>query len=528
MPLVLTLHRARDPADRQRESRTLDDGSLSIGRGPGNGWVLQDPAQHLSKTHCIVSASAPRSHPDGLQQQRRVPQRRQAADAARQPGAHRRRRRVHAGRLPDPGARGRRRCPAGPSRPAPPPHPAARPGPSTATTRSAWTTSWPPRPRRPAAAPPGRRRRRSTRSPTPDGRADDPFGDDSGDMLGCAARRRPPVRRPAAAAADRARPRPVRRRRGQGDRAGATARPPTTRSARTTTCSAARARRGSGRAVAAGQRGCRPRRPSRRPSSRRCPTWTTGTTCWATPRRRPSAGARRRRRPRHRPPRRHPPHPSAVPPAPAPLRIGPAGGRTRRRAAARRRSSTAPGCRSWTFQRRTRTPTSGRSGELFGTMVESLRDVLMSRAVVKGEFGVEQTMLRSRDNNALKFSVTPADAVAALLQPGRPGYMDPMRATKEAFDDVRVAPAGGDGRGAGGAVQPAAQPSTRRRWRPGCRRARVIESMLPGDAPGQAVGGVLRRLQGDRARRGQRLPGRLRPRVRPGLHRAGPAAEHEP
>ena len=78
------------------------------------------------------------------------------------------------------------------------------------------------------------------------------------------------------------------------------------------------------------------------------------------------------------------------------------------------------------------------AGELFGTMVESLRDVLMSRAVVKGEFGVEQTMLRPRDNNALKFSVTPADAVAALLQPGRPGYMEPMRATREAFDDVRI------------------------------------------------------------------------------------------
>ena len=78
------------------------------------------------------------------------------------------------------------------------------------------------------------------------------------------------------------------------------------------------------------------------------------------------------------------------------------------------------------------------AGVLFGTMVESLRDVLMSRAAVKGEFGVDQTMLRSRDNNALKFSVTPADAVSALLQPGRPGYMAPLRATQEAFDDVRI------------------------------------------------------------------------------------------
>ncbi len=77
-------------------------------------------------------------------------------------------------------------------------------------------------------------------------------------------------------------------------------------------------------------------------------------------------------------------------------------------------------------------------GGLFALMIESLRDVLMSRAAVKGEFGVEQTMLRARDNNALKFSVTPQDAVAALLSPGRPGYMAPERAAREAFEDVRL------------------------------------------------------------------------------------------
>ena len=78
------------------------------------------------------------------------------------------------------------------------------------------------------------------------------------------------------------------------------------------------------------------------------------------------------------------------------------------------------------------------AGALFAATVESLRDVLMSRVVVEGGFGVEQTMLRFCNNNALKFSVTPQDAVSALLQPGRPGYMDPMRATREAFDDVRI------------------------------------------------------------------------------------------
>ena len=52
-----TAQGARDPSDRQRESRTLDEGVLSIGRGPSNNWVLQDPAQHLSKVHCVVTST---------------------------------------------------------------------------------------------------------------------------------------------------------------------------------------------------------------------------------------------------------------------------------------------------------------------------------------------------------------------------------------------------------------------------------------------------------------------------------------
>lgn len=78
------------------------------------------------------------------------------------------------------------------------------------------------------------------------------------------------------------------------------------------------------------------------------------------------------------------------------------------------------------------------AGEVFRAMVEGIRDVLISRAAVKNEFRVEQTMLRARDNNALKFSVTAEDSLLALLQPSRPGYMPPVKATREAFDDVRA------------------------------------------------------------------------------------------
>ena len=77
------------------------------------------------------------------------------------------------------------------------------------------------------------------------------------------------------------------------------------------------------------------------------------------------------------------------------------------------------------------------AGAVFQAMVDGIRQVLISRASIKNEFRVEQTMLRVRDNNALKFSVTTEDAIAALLQPSRPGYKPPLEATIEAFDDVR-------------------------------------------------------------------------------------------
>jgi type VI secretion system FHA domain protein len=77
------------------------------------------------------------------------------------------------------------------------------------------------------------------------------------------------------------------------------------------------------------------------------------------------------------------------------------------------------------------------AGAVFNALVEGIRQVLISRASIKNELRVEQTMLRAKDNNPLKFSVTTEDAIAALLQPTRPGYKQPLAAAQEAFDDVR-------------------------------------------------------------------------------------------
>ncbi len=76
-------------------------------------------------------------------------------------------------------------------------------------------------------------------------------------------------------------------------------------------------------------------------------------------------------------------------------------------------------------------------GQMFRAMTEGLREVLMSRAAIKGELRIEQTLLKSQNNNALKFSFSPEDAIVALLSPGRPGYMPPLAATQEAFADIK-------------------------------------------------------------------------------------------
>ena len=76
-------------------------------------------------------------------------------------------------------------------------------------------------------------------------------------------------------------------------------------------------------------------------------------------------------------------------------------------------------------------------GQVFRAMTEGLREVLMSRAAIKGDMRVEQTMIQARNNNPLKFSVTVDDAVSALLHKDRPGYMPPLAATKEAFHDIK-------------------------------------------------------------------------------------------
>ncbi len=79
-----------------------------------------------------------------------------------------------------------------------------------------------------------------------------------------------------------------------------------------------------------------------------------------------------------------------------------------------------------------------RLGAAFRAVVSGLRQTLIARATIKGEFRIEQTMIRARGNNPLKFSGGDDDALAALLGAGRRSEMTPAAAVTEALDDIRL------------------------------------------------------------------------------------------
>jgi len=77
-------------------------------------------------------------------------------------------------------------------------------------------------------------------------------------------------------------------------------------------------------------------------------------------------------------------------------------------------------------------------GQAFRTLVSGLRSVLIARASIKSEFRIEQTMIRARGNNPLKFSAGDDDAVAALLGTGRRTDMTASAAVADALKDIRL------------------------------------------------------------------------------------------
>ena len=82
--------------------------------------------------------------------------------------------------------------------------------------------------------------------------------------------------------------------------------------------------------------------------------------------------------------------------------------------------------------------TMGRMGRVMKTLVTGLREILMTRTSIKSEFRIEQTMISAGGNNPLKFSITPEQAIEAMVRPATKGYLSPETAAEEALKDIKA------------------------------------------------------------------------------------------
>ena len=77
-------------------------------------------------------------------------------------------------------------------------------------------------------------------------------------------------------------------------------------------------------------------------------------------------------------------------------------------------------------------------GRLLREATQGTLDLLMARAMTKREVRAEATMIVGKDNNPLKFSPSADAALAHLLAPQGQGFMPPVEAMRDAYDDLRA------------------------------------------------------------------------------------------
>jgi FHA domain-containing protein len=77
-------------------------------------------------------------------------------------------------------------------------------------------------------------------------------------------------------------------------------------------------------------------------------------------------------------------------------------------------------------------------GRLMREAVQGTLDLLRARGLTKSEMRADVTTIMPVDNNPLKFSPTAEAALVHLLAPRLPGFMPPLQAMKDAYDDLRA------------------------------------------------------------------------------------------
>jgi type VI secretion system protein len=78
------------------------------------------------------------------------------------------------------------------------------------------------------------------------------------------------------------------------------------------------------------------------------------------------------------------------------------------------------------------------AGKIIRESIQGTQDVLNGRAKIKNEMHLDLTMIKSTQNNPIRFSVSAEEALMKLLTSQDKGYLEPEEAIKEAFDDIRA------------------------------------------------------------------------------------------
>ena len=85
-----------------------------------------------------------------------------------------------------------------------------------------------------------------------------------------------------------------------------------------------------------------------------------------------------------------------------------------------------------------RTPeTAQKAGNLLKRLVAGLLVMVEARARAKAQMGAEMTGLQLEGNNPIKFARSPEQALAQLLMPPQPGFLDADKAVEDAYLDLQ-------------------------------------------------------------------------------------------
>lgn len=77
-------------------------------------------------------------------------------------------------------------------------------------------------------------------------------------------------------------------------------------------------------------------------------------------------------------------------------------------------------------------------GGLLRSAIEGTLALLAARMIAKRELGANATLLQTRENNPLKFSPDADIALGHLLGPAQRGFIAPLAAVNDAFNDLRA------------------------------------------------------------------------------------------